>query len=81
MERSRIRAVQMNNLRGLLGITRIDKVSNAWIRELCKVMKGLIKVFSGGSAKWRKWKMKALLRESIWESMLVVAQWVGCRRD
>ena len=28
-ERSRIRAVQMNNLRGLLGIRRMDKIQNA----------------------------------------------------
>ena len=32
-ERSRIRVVQMDNLRGLLGIRGIDKVSNARIRE------------------------------------------------
>ena len=31
-ERSRIRAVKMDNLRGLLGIRRMDKVPNAWIR-------------------------------------------------
>ena len=31
-ERSRIRAVQMDNLRGLLGIRRMDKVPNARIR-------------------------------------------------
>ena len=40
-ERSRIRAVQMDNPRGLLGIRRMDKVLNAWIRELCGVMKGV----------------------------------------
>ena len=34
-ERSRIKAVQMDNLRGLLGIRRMDKVLNAWIRKLC----------------------------------------------
>ena len=34
-ERSRIRAVQMNNLRDLLGIRRMDRVPNAQIRELC----------------------------------------------
>ena len=50
-ERSRIRAVQMDNLRGLLGIRRIDKVSNAQTRELCRVMKGLMKAFSSGSVK------------------------------
>ena len=37
-ERSRIRAVKMDNLRGLLDIRRMDK----W----CGVMKGLMKVFS-----------------------------------
>ena len=33
-ERSRIIAVQMDNLRGLLGIRRMDKVPNARLREL-----------------------------------------------
>ena len=33
-ERSRIRAVQMDNLRGLLGIRRMDKVPNVQIKEL-----------------------------------------------
>ena len=42
-ERSRIRAVQMSNLRGLLGIRRRDRVSNVWIRVLCRVMKGVDK--------------------------------------
>ena len=40
-ERSKIRAVQMDNLRGLLGIRRMDKVQNAQIRLLCRVMKGV----------------------------------------
>ena len=40
-EKSRIRAVQMDNLRGLLGIRRMDKVLNARIRQLCGVMKDL----------------------------------------
>ena len=31
----------MDNLRGLLGIRRMDRVQNAWIRELCGVMKGV----------------------------------------
>ena len=34
-QRSRIRAVQMDNLRGLPGIKRMDKVLNAETRELC----------------------------------------------
>ena len=33
-ERSRIRAVQMDNLGGLLGIRRMDRIPNARIREL-----------------------------------------------
>ena len=32
-EMSRIRAVHMDNLTGLLGIRRMDRVPNAWIRE------------------------------------------------
>ena len=31
----------MDNLRGLLGIRRMDRVLNARIRELCGVRKGL----------------------------------------
>ena len=40
-ERSRIRAVHMDNFRVLLGIRRMDRVPNARIRELCVVKKGL----------------------------------------
>ena len=40
-ERSRIKAVQMDNLRGLLGIRRIDKVPNARIWHLCGMTKGV----------------------------------------
>ena len=31
----------MNNLRGMLGIRRMVKVLNAWIRQLYGVMKGV----------------------------------------
>ena len=40
-ERPRLRAVHMDNLSELLGIRRKDKVKNAWIRELCRVTKGV----------------------------------------
>ena len=40
-KRFRIRAVQMENLTGSLGIRRMDRVPNAEIRELCKIMKGV----------------------------------------
>ena len=39
--RSRIRAVQMDNLSGLLGIRRMDRVPNARIRQFCGVTKGV----------------------------------------
>ena len=38
-ERSRIRTVQMDNLRGLLHIRRMDKIPNARIRQLWWVTK------------------------------------------
>ena len=76
-ERSWIRAVQMDNLRGLLGISRMDKVPNVRIREFCGVMKGLVKVFSDGSAMWREWRMTGLLRGSMQGSVQVVTQWLG----
>ena len=40
-ERSKIQAVQMDNLRGLLGIRRMDRVPNAQIGELCRMAKGV----------------------------------------
>ena len=57
-ERFRIRAVQMDNLRGLLDIRGMDRVLNIWIRELC----GLMKVCSGDSAMWRGWRVIAFPR-------------------
>ena len=38
----------MNNLKGLLGIRRMDKVSNARIRKLCGVTKGVDKRIDEG---------------------------------
>ena len=40
-EKSRVRAVQMDNLRGMLGFRRKDRVPNVRIRELCGVRNGL----------------------------------------
>ena len=42
-EGSRIMVVQMDNLRGLLGIRGMDRFTNAWIGELCVVTKGIYK--------------------------------------
>ena len=40
-ERFRIKAVKMDNLRGLFGIRRIDRVPIARVSELCRVTKGV----------------------------------------
>ena len=61
----------MDNLRGLLGISRMDKVPNAWIKELCGVTivvggtKGLMNEFSGVSAMWSELRIIRLLRGSM----------------
>ena len=51
-ERSRISAVQMDNLRGLLAIRSLDKVTNARIGELCRVKKGLDERIDEGMLWW-----------------------------
>ena len=58
-EKERSRTVQMDNLRGLLDVRRMDKFPNAQIRQLCRVMK----VFSEGSVMWKEWRMTELLRK------------------
>ena len=65
--RSRTRAVEMPNLRGLLGKRRMDRIRNAQMEELCVVKGGVgeRKVFSSSSAMWRGWRMIRLLRESM----------------
>ena len=62
-ERSRVRAVQMNNLKGLLGIRRMDKFPNSWIKELCVVTKRLMKVFSDVE----RMKNDRIKRVYVWE--------------
>ena len=47
-EKSWIRAVQVDNLKGLLGIRKMDRVSNAQIRQLYRVMKGVDKWIDKG---------------------------------
>ena len=51
-ERSRVRAVLMNNLRGLLGIRRMDKVPNARIKELSGVAKCVDERIDEGVLRW-----------------------------
>ena len=75
-ESSRIRAVQMDNLRGLLGIRRMNKVPNARIRQLCGVTKDVDEKIDG-SVIWREWRITGLLRGSMLEIVLVVTWWVS----
>ena len=42
----------MDNLRGLLGIRRMDKILNAQIRELCRMRKGLDERIDKGILQW-----------------------------
>ena len=51
-ERSWIRAVQMDNLRGLLGIRRMNRVPNTRIRELCEVTNGVDERIDEGVLRW-----------------------------
>ena len=51
-ERSRIRVVQMDNFRGLLGIWRVDRGADARIRELYGVMKGMDERIDEGILRW-----------------------------
>ena len=44
--------MQMDNLRGLLGIRRMDRVPNARIRELCEVTKGVDEWIDVGVLRW-----------------------------
>ena len=52
-ERSRIKTVQMDNLNGLLGVRRMDRVQKARIRELCELRKGLDERIDEGVLLWR----------------------------
>ena len=66
-ERSRIRAVQMDNLGGLLGIRRMDRVPNTCIRELCRVTKRVDERIDEGVLWWfgHVERMARLLRGSM----------------
>ena len=63
-EISRIRAKQMDNLRGLRDIRRIDRVPNARIRELCGVTKGVDERIDECILRWFG-HVERMLRESM----------------
>ena len=68
-ERSRVRDVQMDKLRGLLGIRRMDRVPNARIRELLRNEEGLDERIDEGVLRWfghvERWRGIGSLRESM----------------
>ena len=65
IERSRIRAVQMDNLSGLLGIRRMDRIPNPKPRELCRVKKGLDERIYENMLRWFDPVEIRLLRASL----------------
>jgi hypothetical protein len=66
--RSKVQAVQMDNLRGILGVRRIDKMRNEHIRELCGVKKGVNEKINENILRWfghmermnRSWLVKRM---------------------
>ena len=51
-ERYRITAVNMDKLKGLLSIRRMDRVPNAWIKVLCGVTKEVDERLDEGLLRW-----------------------------
>ena len=83
-ERSRIWAVQMDNLTGLLGIRRIDTVHNARIRQLCGVTKRVNEKIDEDVLRWvghvESVDNDRIAKRVYVGSVLVVSRWVGQRR-
>ena len=74
----------MDNLRGLLGIRRMDNVLNAQMRELCGVKKGLDERIDG--VLWWFGNMERMERDRIAKRVFVEECTVsclvgGCKRD
>ena len=64
-ETSRIRTVQMDNLRGLLGIRRVDRTLKTRTREFCGVTKGIDERIDEVVLGWGGWRLIGLLRHSM----------------
>ena len=62
----------------------MDRVPNVWIKEFCGMKKGLDERIDEGVLRWFgnvERMEKNRISKSLCRSMLVVAQWVGHRRD
>src|SRR5678816_1241927 len=70
--RSKVQCVQMENLRDLLGVRRIDKMRNERIRELCGVKKGVNERINESMLRWFGHV------ESMNDSRLVKRMYSGC---
>ena len=78
-ERSRIRAEQMGNLRSFLDIGRMDRIPNR-IRELCKVMKAVVKSIVG--VFWWFGHVERISKKvHVGESLGSCSEWVDYRKD
>ena len=68
-ERSNIWAVQMDHLKVLLGIRKMDRVPNARISELCGVKKDLDERIDEGVFRWynhvERMERDKIVRESM----------------
>ena len=75
-ERSRIRAIQIDNLRELLGIRKMGRVTNARIRELCGV-KGVDERIDEGILWW--FDQVEMMENASIAKRVYVGEW--CRID
>ena len=76
-EGPRVRAVQMDNLRGLLGIRKMDKVPNARIRKLCRVTKEVDERIDEGVLRWFDHREK--MENDMLAKRVIVGECVGSR--
>ena len=80
-ERYWIIAIQMDDLRGLLGIRRMDNVPNARIRELCRVMKRVAERIEEDVLRWfghvKRMENDRNAKRVYVGGVLIIAQWVG----
>ena len=72
---AKVRIVQVDNLRGSLGIRRIDKVPNARIRELCGVTEGLNERIDDGVLWWFG-HVERMENDRITKQLLLCCDWL-----
>ena len=78
-ERSRIRDLQMDNLKGLLDIGRMNIFPNAQIKELCGVTKGVDERIKVCILRWFG-HVERMENDRI-AKRVYVGEWAGSRRS